>query len=40
MFNGHRGINHPVKKFTDGKREVTSQNHGFNKEELENIILI
>jgi carbamoyl-phosphate synthase small subunit len=29
MFNGHRGINHPVKKFTDGKREVTSQNHGF-----------
>jgi carbamoyl-phosphate synthase small subunit len=35
MFNGHR-VNHPVKKFTtDGKREVTSQNHGFavNKEE-------
>ncbi|MFV8333098.1 glutamine-hydrolyzing carbamoyl-phosphate synthase small subunit [Flavobacterium sp. GSP14] len=38
MFNGHRGINHPVKNLLTGKGEVTSQNHGFavNKEELEN----
>jgi len=38
MFNGHRGINHPVKNLTTGKGEITSQNHGFavNKEELEN----
>ena len=37
MFNGHRGINHPVKNIITGKGEVTSQNHGFavNKEELE-----
>ena len=37
MFNGHRGINHPVKNIINGKGEVTSQNHGFavNKEELE-----
>jgi carbamoyl-phosphate synthase small subunit len=36
MFNGHRGINHPVKNLI-GKGEITSQNHGFavNKEELE-----
>ena len=37
MFNGHRGINHPVKNVITGKGEITSQNHGFavNKEELE-----
>ena len=37
MFNGHRGINHPVKNMVTGKGEITSQNHGFavNKEELE-----
>jgi carbamoyl-phosphate synthase small subunit len=29
MFNGHRGINHPVKNLMTGKGEVTSQNHGF-----------
>jgi carbamoyl-phosphate synthase small subunit len=36
MFNGHRGINHPVKNLISGKGEITSQNHGFavNKEEL------
>ncbi len=37
MFNGHRGINHPVTNLISGKGEITSQNHGFavNKEELE-----
>lgn len=37
MFNGHRGINHPVMNLLTGKGEITSQNHGFavNKEELE-----
>ena len=37
MFNGHRGINHPVSNLITGKGEITSQNHGFavNKEELE-----
>ena len=36
MFNGHRGINHPVKNLLTGKCEVTSQNHGFSvsKEEI------
>ncbi|MGB0805972.1 MAG: glutamine-hydrolyzing carbamoyl-phosphate synthase small subunit [Salibacteraceae bacterium] len=29
MFNGHRGINHPVKNHETGKGEITSQNHGF-----------
>jgi carbamoyl-phosphate synthase small subunit len=29
MFNGHRGINHPIKNLITGKAEVTSQNHGF-----------
>lgn len=29
MFNGHRGINHPVINHETGKGEVTSQNHGF-----------
>jgi carbamoyl-phosphate synthase small subunit len=38
MFNGHRGINHPVKNIITGKGEITSQNHGFavSKEELDN----
>ena len=38
MFNGHRGINHPVKNLITSKGEITSQNHGFavNKEELLN----
>jgi carbamoyl-phosphate synthase small subunit len=37
MFNGHRGINHPVMNILSGKGEITSQNHGFavNREELE-----
>lgn len=37
MFNGHRGINHPVMNVLTGKGEVTSQNHGFavNRKELE-----
>jgi carbamoyl-phosphate synthase small subunit len=37
MFNGHRGINHPVMNSITGKGEITSQNHGFavNREELE-----
>lgn len=37
MFNGHRGINHPVMNMITGKGEITSQNHGFavNREELE-----
>jgi carbamoyl-phosphate synthase small subunit len=26
---GHRGANHPVKKLSNGKIEITSQNHGF-----------
>jgi carbamoyl-phosphate synthase small subunit len=29
MFNGHRGVNHPVKNLISGKSEITSQNHGF-----------
>jgi carbamoyl-phosphate synthase small subunit len=29
MAIGHRGANHPVKDFTTGKVEITSQNHGF-----------
>ena len=37
MFNGHRGINHPVMNILTGNGEITSQNHGFavNREELE-----
>ena len=36
MFNGHRGINHPVKNLISGRSEITSQNHGFsvNEEEI------
>lgn len=29
MFNGHRGLNHPVKNIIKDRCEVTSQNHGF-----------
>ncbi|MFC6100081.1 glutamine-hydrolyzing carbamoyl-phosphate synthase small subunit [Olivibacter domesticus] len=29
MFNGHRGINHPVKNIIADSCEITSQNHGF-----------
>lgn len=29
MFNGHRGINHPVLNLLTKKGEITSQNHGF-----------
>jgi carbamoyl-phosphate synthase small subunit len=38
MFNGHRGINHPIKNLRTGKGEITSQNHGFviSKESLSN----
>jgi carbamoyl-phosphate synthase small subunit len=37
MFNGHRGVNHPVKNLLTGKCEITSQNHGFvvSRESLE-----
>ncbi|SFT70777.1 carbamoyl-phosphate synthase small subunit [Lishizhenia tianjinensis] len=38
MFNGHRGLNHPVKNLITGKGEITSQNHGFvvDEESLKN----
>ena len=29
MFNGHRGINHPIMNLKSGRGEITSQNHGF-----------
>ncbi len=29
MHHGHRGANHPVKDLTNGRVEITSQNHGF-----------
>jgi carbamoyl-phosphate synthase small subunit len=29
MHQGHRGANHPVKRHSDGKVEITSMNHGF-----------
>lgn len=37
MYNGHRGINHPVINHLTGKGEITSQNHGFaiNRKETE-----
>ncbi len=37
MFNGHRGLNHPIKNLLTGKGEITSQNHGFviSKESIE-----
>lgn len=42
MFNGHRGLNHPVKNLVTGKSEVTSQNHGFSikKEDVETSSLV
>jgi carbamoyl-phosphate synthase small subunit len=38
MFNGHRGINHPILNLITGKGEITSQNHGFviSKESITN----
>jgi len=38
MFNGHRGINHPILNLKTGKGEITSQNHGFvvSKESVTN----
>ncbi len=33
MFNGHRGLNHPVKNIIKNHCEVTSQNHGFGVKE-------
>ena len=38
MHNGHRGINHPVQNLSNGKAEVTSQNHGFgiSKADIQN----
>jgi len=37
MFNGHRGINHPVKNIIANRCEITSQNHGFGviREDIE-----
>ncbi|SEM42450.1 carbamoyl-phosphate synthase small subunit [bacterium A37T11] len=37
MFNGHRGINHPVKNILADRCEITSQNHGFGvvREDIE-----
>ena len=29
MYQGHRGVNHPVKNLETHKVEITSQNHGF-----------
>ena len=29
MHQGHRGANHPVKRSSDGRVEITSMNHGF-----------
>ncbi|WP_224199561.1 MULTISPECIES: glutamine-hydrolyzing carbamoyl-phosphate synthase small subunit [Pacificimonas] len=29
MFQGHRGANHPVKRLSDGRVEITAMNHGF-----------
>ncbi|WP_354361511.1 glutamine-hydrolyzing carbamoyl-phosphate synthase small subunit [Pedobacter sp. UYP30] len=38
MFNGHRGLNHPVKNIIKNHCEVTSQNHGFgvNEDDVRN----
>jgi carbamoyl-phosphate synthase small subunit len=38
MFNGHRGLNHPVKNLETGLSEITSQNHGFavSSDDVEN----
>jgi len=39
MFQGHRGVNHPVKNLATGKCEITSQNHGFvvSRASLDNV---
>ena len=39
MFQGHRGVNHPVKDLESGKCEITSQNHGFvvSRDSLEEV---
>lgn len=39
MFQGHRGVNHPVKNLVTGKCEITSQNHGFvvSRDSLEGV---
>ena len=29
MHQGHRGANHPVKRLSDSRVEITSMNHGF-----------
>ena len=29
MHQGHRGANHPVRRISDGRVEITSMNHGF-----------
>ena len=29
MHQGHRGANHPIKRLSDGRVEITSMNHGF-----------
>jgi len=29
MHQGHRGANHPVKRLSDGRVEITAMNHGF-----------
>ena len=33
MKFGHRGANQPVQRVSDGRVEITSQNHGFAVEE-------
>jgi len=35
MPHGHHGANHPVKDYTTGRVEITSQNHGFAIDELD-----
>jgi carbamoyl-phosphate synthase small subunit len=42
MFNGHRGINHPVKNIIKNGCEITSQNHGFGvvAEDIQNSELL
>ncbi len=42
MFNGHRGINHPILNLETNRAEITSQNHGFVVEESslnENVVV-
>lgn len=35
MFNGHRGVNHPIINLQTGKSEITTQNHGFAIDKVE-----